>query len=126
MAHAYDSAGPKAKEILWRHFEPKLQKFMMAKGIPESGFYSKKYPLDTDTTDGAADEVDSECEMLSELSATDTIDMVDDLNDDATDDSTTKLNTLKDACIEILNIQPPITEEEQMGPPITDEEDMVS
>ena len=64
--------------------------------------------------------------MLSELSATDTIDMVDDLDDDATDDSTAKLNTLKDACIEILKIQPPITEEEQMGPPITDEEDMVS
>ena len=123
MAHAYDSAGTKAKEILWRHFETKLQKFMMAKGIPESGFYSKKYPLDT--TDGAADEVDSDCEMLSELSATDTIDMVDDLDDDATDDCTTKLDTLKDACIEILKIQPPITEEEE-GPPITEEEDMIS
>ena len=56
--------------------------------------------------------------MLSELSATDTIDMVDandDVDDDLTlDDSTSKLDILKDACTEILKIQPPITEEEDM------------
>ena len=115
MAHAYDSAGPKAKEILWRHFEIKLHKFMAAKGIPPSGFYDKKYPFDT-TDGGAADEVDSDCEMLSELSATDTIDMVDDVDDDG---PTSKLNTLKEACIDILQIEPPITADEH-------EEDMVS
>ena len=119
MAHAYDSVGPKAKEILWKNFEVKLHKFMTAKNIPESGFCTKKYPQHAaDETDGAADEVDSDCEMLSELSATDTIDMVDndDLDDDIpTDDSTTtKLDVLKDACVEILKIQPPITEEEDM------------
>ena len=112
MAHAYDTAGTKAKEIIWRHFEIKLHKFMKAKNIPETGFYTKKFPVDE--TDGAADEVDSDCEILSELSATDKIDVFDDLDDDATDDSTTKLDALKDAFIEILKIQPPITEEEDM------------
>ena len=87
---------------------------MKAKNIPETGFYTKKFPVDE--TDGAADEVDSDCEMLSELSATDTIDMVDDLDDDATDESTTKLDALKDACIEILKIQLQITDEEDMVP----------
>ena len=112
ISHAYDTAGPKAKEILWRHFEIKLHKFMKAKNIPETGFYTKNFLVDE--TDGAADEVDSDCEMLSELSATDTIDMVDDLDDDATDESTTKLDALKDACIEILKIQLQITDEEDM------------
>ena len=122
MAHAYDLAGPKAKEILWKSFEVKLHKFMTAKNIPESGFYTKQYPQDA--VDGAADDVHSDCEMLSELSATDTIDMVD--NDDVDDDNpNSKLEVLKDACVEILKIQPPITEEhEEMGPP--EEEDMVS
>ena len=119
MAHAYDRAGPKAKEILWKTFEVKLHKFMTAKNIPESGFYTKQYPQHAaDQVDGTADEEDSDCEMLSELSATDTIDMVDNDDDDddlATDDSTTtKLDVLKDACVEILKIQPPITEEEDM------------
>ena len=122
MAHAYDLAGPKAREILWKSFEVKLHKFMTAKNIPASGLYNKQFPPQ-DAVDGAADEVDSDCEMLSELSATDTIDMVDDddVDDDkVTSDSTsTKLEIVKDACVEILKIQPPITEEKE-------EEDMVS
>ena len=122
MSHAYDLAGPKAREILWKSFEVKLHKFMTAKNIPESGLYTKQFPQDApDSVDGAADEIDSDCEMLSELSATDTLDMVDtnDVDDENPDSTTNKLEVLKDACVEILKIQPPITEEQE-------EEDMVS
>ena len=78
---------------------------MKAKNIPPSGFYDKKY--DYDETDGAADPTD--CDMLSELSETDTVDMIDDNEDDVDlniSPSAQLVDVLKEACDDILNIKP--------------------